>query len=87
MVLEQLYAFQIIYEMKLKYFNRREAGYYNRPSICSIQQSNRLDYMFVLRTRCPWKMLPQEYGSGSTCHRRFQDRVKQVYLRNYVQGC
>jgi hypothetical protein len=48
MVIEQLYAFQIIYEMKLKYSNRREAGDYNRPSICSIQQSNRLDYMFVL---------------------------------------
>ena len=28
--------------------------------------------MFVLRTGCQWKMLPKEYGSGSTCHRRFQ---------------
>ena len=26
----------------------------------------------VLRTGCQWKMLPKEYGSGSTCHRRFQ---------------
>ena len=28
--------------------------------------------LFVLRTGCQWKMLPKEYGSGSTCHRRFQ---------------
>jgi transposase len=31
-------------------------------------------YVFwnVLMTGCQWKMLPKEYGSGSTCHRRFQ---------------
>ena len=28
--------------------------------------------LHVLRTGCQWKMLPKEYGSGSTCHRRFQ---------------
>ncbi|HEY7572061.1 MAG TPA: transposase [Nitrososphaeraceae archaeon] len=28
--------------------------------------------LFVLRTGCQWKMLSKEYGSGSTCHRRFQ---------------
>ena len=28
--------------------------------------------LYVLRTGCQWKMLPREYGSGSTCHRRFQ---------------
>jgi transposase len=29
---------------------------------------------YVLRTEgCRWKMLPKEYGSGSTCHRRFQE--------------
>ncbi len=27
--------------------------------------------LYVLRTGCQWKMLPKEYGSGSTCHRRF----------------
>ena len=26
-----------------------------------------------LRTGCQWKMIPAEYGSGSTCHRRFQE--------------
>jgi transposase len=28
--------------------------------------------LYVLRTGCQWKMLPKEYGSGSPCHRRFQ---------------
>ena len=29
--------------------------------------------LYVLRTGCQWKMLPSEYGSGSTSHRRFQE--------------
>jgi transposase len=29
--------------------------------------------LFVLRTGCQWKMVPKEYGSGSTCNRRFQE--------------
>ena len=32
--------------------------------------------LFVLRTGCQWKMLPNEYGSGSTCHRRFQEWIQ-----------
>ncbi len=28
--------------------------------------------LFVLRTGCQWKAVPAEFGSGSTCHRRFQ---------------
>jgi len=33
----------------------------------------------VLRTGCQWKMLPKEYGSGSTtCHRRFQQRMDSI---------
>jgi transposase len=32
--------------------------------------------IYVLRTGCQWKMLPSEYGSGSTCHRRFQQWVQ-----------
>ncbi|MHB8566791.1 MAG: transposase [Nitrososphaerales archaeon] len=26
----------------------------------------------ILYFLCQWKALPKEYGSGSTCHRRFQ---------------
>ena len=29
--------------------------------------------LYILRTGCQWKMLPKEYGLGSTCHRRFQE--------------
>jgi len=32
--------------------------------------------LYVLRTGCQWKALPAEYGSGPTCHRRFQERVR-----------
>src|SRR4051794_37159905 len=33
--------------------------------------------LYVLRIKgCQWKMLPKVYGSGSTCHRRFQQWIK-----------
>ena len=31
---------------------------------------------YVLRTGCQWKMLPKEFGSGHTPHRRFQECVQ-----------
>ena len=42
--------------------------------------------LYVLRTGCQWKMLPKEFGSGSTCHRRFQQWVqlgifKKIWVR------
>ncbi len=42
--------------------------------------------LYVLRTGCQWKMLPKEFGSGSTCHRRFQeweelDVFKKVWIK------
>ncbi len=42
--------------------------------------------IYVLRTGYQWKMLPKEYGSGSTCHRRFQewnrlDIFKKTWIR------
>jgi putative transposase len=47
--------------------------------------------LYVLRTGCQWKMVPKEYGSGSTCHKRFQEWVAlgvfvqawRVLLRRY----
>lgn len=33
--------------------------------------------LHVLRTGCQWKAVPKEFGSGSTCHRRFQEWVAQ----------
>jgi transposase len=32
--------------------------------------------VYVLRSGCQWKMLPSEFGSGSTGHRRFQQWVQ-----------
>ncbi len=42
--------------------------------------------LYILRTGCQWKMLPKEHGSGSTCHRRFQEWVeldifKKIWIR------
>ncbi len=42
--------------------------------------------LYVLRTGCQWKMLPKEFGSGSTCHRRFQQWIqlgifKKIWIR------
>lgn len=29
--------------------------------------------LYRLHTGCQWKAIPAEFGSGSTCHRRFQE--------------
>ena len=35
--------------------------------------------LHVLRTGCQWKILPREYGSGSTiCHRGFQEWMDSI---------
>jgi transposase len=31
--------------------------------------------VYRLRTGCHWRALPERFGSGSTCHRRFSERV------------
>ena len=44
--------------------------------------------LYVLRTGCQWKMLPKErYGSGSTCHRRFQEWVskRRVFEKLWIR--
>jgi putative transposase len=42
--------------------------------------------LYILRTGCQWKMLPKEYGSGSTCHRRFQQWiVSNVILKLWIR--
>ena len=42
--------------------------------------------LYVLRTGCQWKMLPSEYGSGSTCHRRFQEWNKRgVFKKTWIK--
>jgi transposase len=42
--------------------------------------------LYVLRTGCQWKMLSKEYGSGSTCHRRFQQwSISKVFQRLWTR--
>ena len=42
--------------------------------------------LYVLRTGCQWKMLPKEYGSGSTCHRRFREWNKlDVFKKTWIK--
>jgi len=43
--------------------------------------------LYVLRTLgCQWKMLPKEYGSGSTCHRRFQQWIElDIYKKIWIK--
>ncbi len=42
--------------------------------------------LYVLRTGCQWKMLPIEYGSGSTCHRRFQEWNRlDVFKKTWIK--
>jgi transposase len=42
--------------------------------------------LYVLRTGCHWKMLPREYGSGSTCHRRFQEwNILNVFKKTWIK--
>jgi transposase len=41
--------------------------------------------MWIMRTRAPWKDLPQRYPPYQTCHRRFQQWVKQGVFRRIAQ--
>ena len=56
-----------------------------RPVIISFRKV--LDgILYILRTGCQWKMLPKEFGSGSTCHRRFQEwTVSKVFQKLWVR--
>jgi transposase len=37
--------------------------------------------LYVLRTGCQWKAVPKKYGSGSTCHKRYQEWVRAGVFR------
>ncbi len=38
--------------------------------------------LYVLRTGCQWKAVPEEFGSGSTCHKRFQEWITWGFFLN-----
>lgn len=41
--------------------------------------------LYVLRTGIQWNAVPSSFGSGSTCHRRFQEWVQAGYLEEIVE--
>ena len=49
----------------------RPPGQRGRPQVPFRQVLDGI--LFVLRTGCQWKAVPKEFGSGSTCHKRFQE--------------
>jgi len=69
-------------------------GANGRPRVANRTVLNGI--LYVLRTGCQWKMIPREYGSGSTGHLRFQtwvragvfERIWRVCLKHYdaLQG-
>lgn len=41
--------------------------------------------IYRVRTGCQWRALPREFGSGQTCHRRFQEWERQgVFQKLFV---
>lgn len=69
----------------------KEAGTPGRPSVPFRKVLDGI--LYVLRTGCQWKAVPQKFGSGSTIHRRFQEwqqagimkAIAQVMLQWYDQ--
>ena len=41
--------------------------------------------LWILRTGAPWKDLPQRYPPYQTCHRRFQQWVRQGVFRRILK--
>ena len=41
--------------------------------------------LWILRTGAPWKDLPQRYPPYQTCHRRFQEWVRQGTFQRILQ--
>lgn len=57
----------------------KEPGTVGRPSVPFRTVLNGI--LYVLRTGCQWKAVPVEFGSGSTCHKRFQEWVALGFFR------
>ena len=43
--------------------------------------------LYVLRTGCQWKMVPRQYGSGSTCHLRLQTWARAGLFERIWRAC
>jgi transposase len=58
---------------------QKEPGTPGRPPVPFYKVLNGI--LFVLRTGVQWNTVPSAYGSGSTCHRRFQDGSRPTSSR------
>ena len=77
----------MIYGMRSRYYFHQRKQINNTIGRPIIPFRKVLDgIVHVLRTGCQWKMLPKEYGSGSTCHRRFQQWiVSDVFRKLWIK--
>jgi putative transposase len=61
----------------------KEPGTPGRPAIPARRVLNGV--LYVLRTGCQWKAVPEKYGSGSTLHRRFQQWVEDKVMDTIME--
>ena len=71
-------------EFKLVLPPEKPARTVGRPAVPFRKVLNGI--LYVLRTGCQWKKVSKEFGSGSTCHARFQEWIgigvfKKVWKR------
>lgn len=66
-------------ETILPHYNNKKTGGRPRSDLRKIMNG----ILYVLRTGCQWKMIPKEYGSGSTCHRYFQEWEQKGVFRKF----
>ncbi len=60
-------------EFKLVLPPEKPARTVGRPAVPFRKVLNGI--LYVLRTGCQWKNVSKEFGSGSTCHARFQEWI------------
>jgi transposase len=85
-IFHQLEIFRMVYGMRIKLLlpSEKPNKTIGRPVIPFGKVLDGI--LYILRTGCQWKMLPKEYGSGSTCHRRFREwTVSKAFQRLWVR--
>ena len=50
-----------------------EAGVYRKKNLRRTVEG----ILFKLKSGCPWRCVPKEYGNGKALHKRFTDWVKE----------
>ena len=64
-----------------------EAGVYRKKNLRRTVEG----ILFKLKSGCPWRCVPKEYGNGKALHKRFTDWVKSGKLQSvfdsYLEHC